>query len=173
MNFTTVFNRVFSNEGMFTKIPEDPGNWTSGVIGKGDLKGTKFGISAASYPELDIESLTLDQAKLVYHYDWWCKLNIKRFSSAMQYQMFDAAFNHGMRNASKIYQRAVGAKDDGVIGPSTMERSAHISEDDLLMRFLAYRLKFYISLSTFKTFGAGWTNRVADNLIYAAEDNQS
>jgi len=33
-----------------------------------------------------------------------------------------------------------------------------------IMLYNANRLKFYTSLSTFGTFGKGWTNRVANNL---------
>lgn len=172
MEFSVVFNRVIGAEGGFTKNKYDPGNWQGGKVGEGQLKGTKFGIAANTYPELDIENLTAEQAKLIYYRDWWTKLDMLRFSDAMQYQMFDAAFNHGMRNASKIYQRAVGAVDDGVIGPKTLAKAATLSEDDRLLRFLAARIQFYTSLKTFNIFGAGWMNRVAENLIYAAEDNK-
>lgn len=172
MNFDTVFDRVISHESGYTNNPKDPGNWTGGKVNAGVLKGTKYGIAANTYPELNIKELTESQARAIYFEDWWNKLGMERFGSAMQYQMFDAAFNHGMRNASKIYQRAVGAVDDGIIGSNTLNAAKEISEDDLLFRFLAFRLKFYTSLSTFGTFGKGWTNRVAENLIFAANDNK-
>lgn len=173
MNFTTVFERVFTTEGGFTNNPKDAGNWTGGEVGVGINKGTKFGIAANTYPDLDIKNLTREMAKEIYYKDWWIALGMERFSTAMQFQMFDAAFNHGMKNASKIYQRAVKTVDDGVLGVNTLKAASKMSEDDRLLRFLSYRLKFYTSLSTFKTFGAGWTNRVAENLLYAAEDNDS
>jgi lysozyme family protein len=171
MLFDTVFKRCISSEGGFTLNPNDSGNWTSGKIGVGVLNGTKFGIAANTYPDLDIKNLTIEQAKEIYYNDWWIKLGISKFSSAMQFQMFDAAFNHGMHNASKIYQRAVGAKDDGLIGEKTMSKASEISQDDKLLRFLAFRLKFYASLKSFDSFGRGWSIRVADNLLYASEDN--
>ncbi|CAH0528430.1 hypothetical protein CTH30272_02114 [Allocatenococcus thiocycli] len=173
MDFDTIFDRVMGAEGGFTDNRKDPGNWTGGRVGSGELKGTKFGIAANTYPDLDIKNLTIEQAKAIYYEDFYIANGINSFSTAMQYQMFDAAFNHGMRNASKIYQRAVGAKDDGRIGPKTMKCREALSEDDVLLRFLAKRILFYTSLSTFATFGRGWSNRVADNLLYAAQDNQS
>lgn len=40
-------------ESLFdTHDANDPGNWTGGEIGKGECKGTNYGISAASYPDL-------------------------------------------------------------------------------------------------------------------------
>lgn len=172
MDFETIYQRVFKTEGLTTKNPHDPGNWTGGAIGKGQLKGTKGGIAAASYPDLDIENLTNEEIKEIYHRDWYLKIGIDKFSSAMRYQMFDACFNHGTYNASKIYQRAVGAIVDGVIGSKTMECASYFSENDRLFRFLAYRVKFYTSLSTFDKFGRGWSNRIADNLLYASMDNE-
>lgn len=38
----------------------DKGNWTGGRVGVGQLKGTKYGISAAAYLHLGIKSLTLE-----------------------------------------------------------------------------------------------------------------
>jgi hypothetical protein len=42
--------------------------WTTGIIGKGICKGTKYFISAMTYPDLDIKNL-LDQAKAIYKRD--------------------------------------------------------------------------------------------------------
>ena len=171
MNFDIIFERVIGHEAGFTDNPRDPGNWTGGNEGEGELKGTKWGIAANTYPQLDIKNLSKDQARSIYYEDWFVALKLYRFTSAMQYQMFDAAFNHGMRNASKIFQRAVGSKDDGIIGPKTLQASTEMDESDILLKFNAERVRFYTSLSTFKTFGKGWMNRVALNLKYAAEDN--
>ena len=171
MQFELVYTRVFTTEGSFTKNQDDPGNWTGGKVGVGLLKGTKGGIAAATYPDLDIEHLTNAQIKDIYYNDWWIGKGMQRFSSAMQYQMFDAAFNHGMHNAATFLQQAAEVKADGNIGPVTLAKVATMTENDMLLRFLGYRLKFYTSLSTFAKFGRGWSNRVADNLLYAAMDN--
>lgn len=167
------FDRVIGHEGGFQNDPNDPGNWTKGKIGQGELKGTKFGIAAASYPHVDIENLTLDQAKIIYYNDWWKKLNMSRFRPAMAYQMFDAAINHGSHNANRMLQRAVGVKDDGIIGPITMAAYREISIDNCLLRFLAERLEFFTRLNNFDKFGRGWSRRTAHNLRIAAEDNDS
>jgi hypothetical protein len=37
-------------EGGLSMDERDPGNWTGGAIGKGELRGTKYGISAQTYP---------------------------------------------------------------------------------------------------------------------------
>ena len=170
--FDIVFERTFDSEGGFTANPKDRGNWDSGKVGVGELKGTKFGISAMSYPGIDIKNLTENQAKAIYYDDWWIGLDMDLFSQVMQFQMFDAAFNHGMRNASKIFQRAVGANPDGIIGNQTMRAAAMIKDDnDRCYRFIAERIRFFTKIKTFDEFGKGWMNRMADNLYYASEDN--
>lgn len=172
LNFDKCFDRVIGHEGGYSDNPKDPGNWTGGRVGIGKLKGTKFGIAANTYKNIDIKSLTVEQAKAIYYEDFWQALGMDRFIPAMQYQIFDASFNHGMKNASKMYQRAVGTKDDGIIGPKTLKAASQLSEDDRLLRFIAFRLKFYTSLRTFDDFGRGWSNRIAENLLLASEDNE-
>lgn len=68
-------------------------------------------------------------------------------------------------------QQAVGVTADGIIGPKTMEAVNAQDLNDVILTLTAERLRFYTSLSTWPTWGKGWTNRVADNLKYAAQDN--
>lgn len=169
--FDKAFDRVIGHEGGFQDMYDDRGNWTSGKVGVGELKGTKFGLSAMTYPHLDIKNLTVKQAKAIYYEDWWVSLGMDKFRPAMQYQMFDAAINHGMRNASKFLQRAVNSPADGIIGPKTMKAVKGKDINDLLMLFMAERISFFTKIDTFKIYGKGWMNRMAENLKLAAEDN--
>ena len=169
--FDTAFDRVFTNEGGFTEDRDDRGNWTSGIVGQGELKGTKFGISAMTYPALDIRNLTKAEAKDIYRVDWWWALDMDKFRPAMSYQMFDAALNHGMRSASKMLQRAVGVTADGVIGPQTRGTVSTTDLDDVLLTFLAERLEFMTHIRTWGKYSKGWARRIAHNLKLAAQDN--
>lgn len=168
--FETAFDRVIGHEGLFQNNPGDRGNWTTGVVAKGINKGTKFGISAMSYPNLDIKNLTVEQAKGIYYQDWWLELGMDKFDQALSFQMFDAAINHGMRNAGKMLQRAVGVKDDGIVGPLTSKAITGMSLSDVLMRFLGERLEFMTYVGTWESFGKGWARRISNNLRLAAED---
>jgi len=77
----------------------------------------------------------------------------------------------GKKRAVMELQQAVGVTADGVIGPKTMEAVNAQDLNDVILTLTAERLRFYTSLSTWSTYGKGWTNRVADNLKYAAQDN--
>lgn len=172
-SFVAYFERVCGHEGQLSLDEDDRGNWTGGQVGKGELRGSMYGISAAQYPELDIASLTRDECMAITYQDYYLKLGIDKFSKAMQYQMLDASYNHGMFNAIKIFQRAVNTVDDGLIGPNTMAAAKAMSEDDRLMRFNAYRLMFWADCKTFDKYGRGWVRRGAQNLLFAAEDNDN
>lgn len=170
MNFNEAFARVIGHEGKFQDDRNDRGNWTTGKIGVGQLKGTKYGISAMSYPNEDIENLTVERAKFLYKRDFWDRVTGDHLHNAVVYQLFDAAINHGIGNAIRILQRALGVADDGDMGPVTYDAIQAMGVDDILHHFNAYRLKFYRKLSTFNRYGSGWVDRVANNMLYAADD---
>lgn len=170
MNYDEAFQRVIGHEGGLSLDRGDRGNWTTGVIGQGELKGTKYGISAMSYPHLDIKNLTLDEAKAIYYEDFWLRVKGDELHAALAYQLFDSAINHGIGNAIRILQRAVGVADDGRVGPLTLQAVRERGTDDTLKLFNAERIRFFVNISTFDRYGRGWMRRVADNLTYAADD---
>ena len=171
MNFEIAFQRLIGHEGGYSNDRNDPGNWTGGKVGLGFLKGTKFGLAANTYPKLDIKNITVVEAKEIYKRDWWDKLGADQLHPAIVYQLWDFAINAGKSRAVKELQRVAGVPDDGIIGPKTISAVKVMEVNDVLLRLAAERLKFYTSLSTWDRYGKGWTNRVAENLIYAAQDN--
>lgn len=174
INFDVAFSRLISHEGDFTDDPRDDGNWTGGKQGRGELKGTKFGIAANTYPHLDIKNLTLAQAKSIYKEDFWDVLGDDAHPS-LRFQLFDAAVNHGHSNAVRFLQRAIGVADDGAFGNVSKTALKNMQcangHNDILLKFNGYRFRFWASLKTFDTFGRGWVRRGAENLLLAAEDN--
>jgi len=158
MNFDQAFDRLIGNEGGLADNPADPGGLT------------QWGISQRSYPTLDIRALSRDDAKAIYLRDFWQRGAMDLYDPAIAFQAFDAAVNHGIETAIRLLQRAAGAADDGHVGPITIAAVKAKSVTDMLMLFIAYRLKFWTSLSRWPDFGKGWANRAAQDLIYASED---
>lgn len=171
MTFDDAFDRLIGHEGSFNDEYKDPGNWTGGRVNVGELKGTKYGIAANTYGDIDIKNLTLEGAKAIYYRDWWQKIGADELPSPVVYQMWDFAVNAGMGKAREALQYAAGVAQDGKIGPLTIAAVKRTELNDLLLKFNAFRLRFYTSLSTWPTYGKGWTNRVAGQLDYAAQDN--
>ena len=111
--FAHCFAETVGEEGGFSADPDDPGNWTGGSIGLGACRGTKFGISAASYPALDIASLSLEDAKAIYARDYWAPIQGDKLPPALAMIVFDAAVNAGVGTA--LDSAATGTNPDGSI----------------------------------------------------------
>ena len=98
-SFDQAFARVIGHEGGYTANPADPGNWTGTGVGQGECRGTKYGISARAYPDQDIASLTLDQAKSLYRRDYWDRIGASSLPPPLALLAFDAAVNNGVSRA--------------------------------------------------------------------------
>lgn len=170
-NFDVAFDRLIGHEGNFTDNPNDNGNWTGGKKGVGILKGTKYGIAANTYPHLDIKNLTLEDAKAIYHRDWWTKIKADQMPFAVVYQLWDFAINSGIETAVKRLQRVVKVGEDGSVGKITLAAINSMALNDVLILLSAERLEYMASLSSWSHFGKGWARRIALNLRYAAKDN--
>lgn len=158
--FDRCFRAVVSQEGVFDDDPQDSGNWTGGEIGLGQLKGTKYGISAAQYPHLDIVSLTLDDARAIYLRDYWMRIRGEEYPNfTWQLLVFDCAVNQGVPTAIILLQDALGVTVDGKLGPRTL--AAMKSGDDRRpARFMALRSLRYHKHPKFGRFGYGWITRL-------------
>lgn len=157
LTFDIAFDRLLGHEGGYVNDPRDPGGETN------------WGISKRSYPNVDIKNLTRDGAKAIYLADFWSPLGDA--DPAIKFQVFDFAVNGGLPTGLRKLQAAVGVADDGHWGPVSDAALKAMELNDVLMRFNAQRLRFYTALSKWPDYGKGWTNRVAGNLDYAAEDN--
>lgn len=165
--FDAAFALVVDVEGGLSMDPSDPGNWTGGACGRGALCGTKYGISAASYPGIDIATLTLDGAKGFYRIGYWAPWSMDRMPPAIATLAFDAAVNEGPGWAIPALQRAAGVIDDGKIGPVSLAAITR-NPDSVLAEFAAQRALRYASLPAFPRFGLGWLRRLTRVAVAAA-----
>ena len=170
MEYSEMISRILAHEGGLSMNPLDRGNWTSGKIGSGKLRGTKYGISAMSYPNLDIRNLSYSMARDIYFEDFYMPLKPSILREATVFQLLDFAVNSGVDRASKSLQAAVGVKQDGMIGKITCRAAAKTSDYDIVVLILADRLKYMASLRSWTTFGRGWAKRIVANLKYAIQD---
>ena len=100
--------KLFGVEGGLTLDPDDNGNWTGGRCGAGVLSGTKYGISAASYPKENIRNLTLSRAAAIYDRDFWGPLRLAQIENqVIAEEIFDTSVNCGVGTGARIAQEAV------------------------------------------------------------------
>lgn len=163
---------VVGHEGGFTNDPQDSGNWTGGAVGQGQLKGTKYGISAASYPTVDIGSLTEDAALAIYKRDYWDKLYLDTADPGLALIAVDAAINNGVGAATKWLQSSLGVTADGVFGPMSQAALKACTGDaaqSALVALHAARINMMGNLSTWARYGGGWSKRLAQLPLQAAQ----
>lgn len=156
MDFDTAFQRLIGHEGGYLS-PE-------AARRQGDPGGeTKYGISKSAYPGEDIANMTLERAKQIYRRDYWGPSGADAVPDAIKFDLFDMAVNSGVRPAIRALQKAAGTAEDGILGPMTLQAINSIQPDKLRLRFSAARRLLWANLSTWQTFGRGWTIRQAKN----------
>jgi lysozyme family protein len=158
--FDAAFLAVIGVEGGLSLDPADRGNWTGGQVGLGTLEGTKYGISAAAYPKLDIANLTIDDARAIYQAHYWVAIKGDQLPPALALLTFDGAVNQGIGATIRALQRALGVTDDGVIGPVTIAAAQHEPVEKTTVEICARRAVSYGGGSQFNTFGLGWMRRL-------------
>jgi lysozyme family protein len=150
--FNQAIETVLSHEGGYVDHPDDPGG------------ETKYGISKRSYPDLDIKNLTIEEAKEIYHRDFWEPIKGDSIQSQdVATNLLDYAVNAGVRRASRTIQKLTGAAQDGRIGPQTLEAISRHDGLNLNLRLVLDRVEFYTELaakrSEFRAFLVGWIRR--------------
>ena len=170
----TVFEQCFTvtvgQEGGLSLDPADRGNYASGIVGVGPVIGSKYGLSAASYPLTDIRNLTLDGVKAIYERDYFNKSGCDKLPAPLAMLVFDAAVNCGSGIARQWLQGAVGVKRDGAIGPATLAAVAEHQGQGmrLLATYQAIRLRYMASLAGW-SHNRGWADRLMVVLLAATQ----
>lgn len=151
--FNEAIEKVLVHEGNYVDDPADKGG------------RTKYGISQRAYPDLDIKNLNKEQAKEIYHRDYWMKSYADKLPHDVRYIHFDTAINMGLKRAAKLLQESIGGMAvDGIIGSQTLSNASKTN----LYKYAIYRLAYYNKIvqknhSQVKFIG-GWTNRILDIL---------
>lgn len=160
MNWDAAFKEIIGHEGGLSLDPNDPGNWTGGKVNAGRLNGTKFGISAASYPHIDIKALHISDAKAIYRRDFWGQLRCDALPSGIDLVVFDLGVNGGTGRGAGFLQKAVGVNVDGQVGPITTAAAERADPAVVINKICDMRLAEMRTFKTWPRYGGGWTSRV-------------
>ena len=154
-SFDKAMTLLAHNEGGFVNNQHDNGG------------ATKFGISAASYPGVDIASLTFESAKEIYKQDFWKPLSPYDYSFPVAIMLFDTAVHSGHTRAVELAQRAAGVFNDGIIGPKTKAALQGVNSVEFCIAYTYLRMDYLEGLPDWRHFGRGWQSRLYDTLTYA------
>ena len=171
MSYSNIIDDILKREGGFVDAPSDRG------------KATKFGITLTTLERYrkrpctrqDVVDLTEAEARKIYA-DIYCRPFDFVRDFDLRVLMIDSAVQHGMGNAVRFLQAAVGAKPDGILGPETRKKTESTIPEYAYRRALAERIRFYGKIITNdakrrnrtedQALNAhGWMNRVAEFIV--------
>ena len=164
-NWIKCLETILHHEGGYVNHPKDPGGETNLGVTKRvyeDFGGTK-----------DMKDLTREDVEPIYKKNYWDRVKGDQLPEGLDLCVFDFGVNAGTGRAAKYLQTMIGTVADGGIGPNTLKKlDEYVDEHGLNETIKSYqveRQKYYESLSTFDTFGRGWTRRVVETTKLALE----
>jgi len=111
-----------------------------------------------------MKDLTREDVEPIYKKNYWDRVKGDDLPAGLDLCVFDFGVNAGPGRAAKYLQTMIGTVADGGIGPNTLKKvNEYVEKHGLEVTIRDYqnrRQGYYESLSTFETFGRGWTRRV-------------
>mgnify|MGYP001273216790 FL=1 len=155
-NYDKCLETILHHEGGYVNNPKDPGGETN------------LGVTKRVYEEFggtkDMKDLTVEDVAPIYKKGYWDKMKGDELPNGLDLCVFDFGVNAGPGRSAKYLQTMIGTVADGGIGPNTLAKLAEYVEKHGLAtaidNFQEARQGYYEKLSTFATFGKGWTRRV-------------
>jgi len=154
--FSEALEVILHHEGGYVNHPKDPGGETN------------LGVTKRVYEEFggekEMKDLTKEDVEPIYKQNYWDRVKGDDLPEGLDLCIFDFAVNAGPGRAAKFIQRLVGTTVDGGIGPNTLKciddyvKESSVAET--IEKYQSMRQEYYEGLSTFETFGRGWTRRV-------------
>ena len=155
-NYDKCLETILHHEGGYVNHPKDPGGETN------------LGVTKRVYEEWggtkDMKDLLVEDVAPIYKKNYWDKLKGDNLPGGLDLCVFDFGVNAGPGRAAKYLQSMIGTTPDGGIGPMTLKAlDIYTGANGLVETIEEYqkrRQEYYEKLSTFATFGRGWTRRV-------------
>lgn len=136
-DFNFALQYTVKNEGGFSNDPKDPGGATNfGIIREELARWRKRSVSVQ-----DVEGMTLDEARLIYHDWYWLVIEADKINSTeMATCAFDSGVNFGITIGSRLAQAAcnhLGASldVDGHIGTLSLQALNLTDSDQFVGEF--------------------------------------
>lgn len=163
-NFARCLSATLRHEGGWSDHPADPGG------------ATNFGVTLATYrryvpnaTKTDLRNISDAEIERIYRDGYWDKIKGDDLPYGVDFAVFDFAVNSGPARAAIYLQEIVGVAPDGKIGPLTLAAVAKWDSVKLVEKLCANRLAFVKRLSTWPTFGKGWSRRISE-VLHLAKD---
>ena len=166
-NWTKSLEAILHHEGGYVNHPKDPGGMTNlGVTKRVYEEWVGYAVS-----ENTMQNLTNEDVSPIYKKNYWDRVKGDQLPAGLDLCVFDFGVNAGTGRAAKYLQTLIGTVADGGIGPNTLAKlDSYVKEhtiQETIEKYQSMRQEYYESLSTFSTFGKGWTRRVEETTTLA------
>ncbi len=156
-----IIGDILLKEGGYVDHPADRGGATKWGI-------TQLTLSKWRHRDVtkdEVRALDEEEAKDIYRARYIIDPGFGALPENLMALVVDCAVNHGVTRAGLWLQKALGVKEDGVVGPKTQEAAAAADEGRVYRSVLASRARAYGRIVTDNpkqaVFAAGWANRLA------------
>lgn len=164
VNFDKCLSEILKHEGGYVDHPADPGGATNMGITHKTLARWRNVSPWWDVSKADVKSLERAEASKIYKKLYWNVIGGNALPGGLDLALFDFAVNSGPSRAVKYLQRILKVRRDGALGPITLGATRDYVRKTgalaLIDALCASRMSFLRALSTFSTFGRGWTRRV-------------
>jgi lysozyme family protein len=153
-DFRQAVQKTLINEGGYVNDPNDKGG------------PTKYGITQADMPGIDIATITQEQAIAYYSAHYWKDLYSQINDQLLAEKLFDMGVLFGVGTAVRLLQISmmdvIGMVSDGAFGPNTL--AAVNQEPNLLPAYrhtlLAHCVNVVTNSPNDSEFVQGWIRRI-------------
>lgn len=158
-NFAPSLAAILKHEGGYVCNPKDPGGATCNGVTQVVYNDWR---AANGLPSSPVRGITKQEVEEIFLDRYWDPISADSLPPGVDYATLDFAYNSGVNRASRFLQRCAGVTEDGQIGPDTIAAVNKSPPVKLIDDLCDMRLVFLKSLKTWRFFGRGWNNRVAD-----------
>ncbi len=155
--FDECLAETLSHEGGWSDNSSDPG----GATMKGVTLSAFRAFKGRRVSKAELRGISDADLRAFYRSGYWDKVRGDDLPPGLDLIAFDAAVNSGPAQGAKWLQRALGVKDDGVIGPETIAAANRANARIVIERACNLRMALLHDLSTWPVFGKSWSRRVA------------
>lgn len=165
-NRATALSLILAHEGGKVDHPKDPGGRTNQGITQRVYDGWR---TARGMHRQDVWKIGDDEVAAIYNAQYLDLIWYDKLPAGLNYAVADYAVNSGPGRAIKDLQRTLRALGknipaDGTMGNLTIAAIREVvgleGPDRLIQAYIDRRMAFVRSLSTWSTFGTGWTRRI-------------
>lgn len=161
---STSIARTLVYEGGKVDNPKDPGGRTNQGVTQATFNAY---LREKNQPQRDVYTITAAEVADIYTIHYWSAIKGDQLPAGLDFCVYDAAVNSGPGRAGIWLQQALGTgykgPYDGMIGVKTLQAITDFAnEDGLIEAYCSHRLGTLQKLSTWKTFGKGWSARIAN-----------